>query len=77
MKIITFILKLLFFVYTLKWIGRIFARLWHLSKTGQQSVDANGTLDGAIFNAFLMAVICALPTLTIAYYIYAACNGLL
>lgn len=71
MKIITFLLKLLFLVYTLKWLGRGFGASYRHSQSGGNPEDGVGV--GSLF----MAVICALPTLTIVYCIYTAMGGTL
>lgn len=73
MKIITSLLKLLFLVYSLKWLGRMLKANHEYVRRGGN--DAANDMPGV--GSFLMALICALPTLTIAYFIYAAMNGLL
>ncbi len=68
MKIITFLLKLLFLVYSLKWLGRSFKASSEYTRRGGN--DAANDMPGT--GSYLMALICALPTLTIAYFIMQA-----
>ena len=68
MKVITFILKLLFLVYSLKWLGRSWKATSNYVARGGK--DAANDMPGG--GSLLMAFICALPTLTIAYFIMQA-----
>lgn len=68
MKIITFLLKLIFLVYTLKWLVRFWkANSNYVDRGGN---DAANDMPGG--GSLFMAIICALPTLTIAFYIMQA-----
>ena len=68
MKSITFLLKLLFLVYSLKWLGRSWkANSNYVARGGK---DAANDMPG--MGSLLMAIICALPTLIIAFYIMQA-----
>lgn len=68
MKIITFLLKLLFLVYSLKWLGRSFKANHEYIRRGGN--DAANDMPG--IGSLLIALICALPTLTIVFFIMQA-----
>ena len=68
MKIITFILKLLFLVYSLKWLARSWKANSDYVRRGGN--DAANDMPGV--GSMLMALICALPTLVIVGYILKA-----
>ena len=68
MKIITFILKLLFLVYSFQWLGRSFKASWEYTRRGGN--DAANDMPGV--GSLLMAGICALPTVLIVGYILQA-----
>ena len=68
MKVITFILKLLFLVYSLKWFGRFCKANNDYVRRGGK--DAANDMPGA--GSLFMAFICALPTLAIVGYILKA-----
>ncbi len=71
MKILTFILKLLFLVYTFKF-------MWTGAMANHRNCERGGKPeDGVGMGRFFLGIICAIPTLLIIYYIDQAMGGTL
>lgn len=68
MKIVTFILKLLFLVYSFQWLGRSFKASREYTRRGGNDPATDMPGGGSL----LMAGICALPTVLIVGYILQA-----